>query len=190
MAALDLEHLGGKLLIAMPGIGDDRFDHAVILVCSHGPDHAMGLVLNKTIPGLSVPGLLEQLDIPCEINLPRAPVLNGGPVGRERGFVLHSDDYISLDSTLEVSDGLCLTATREILHAIGSRDSPAHAVLALGYAGWGEGQLEMELRQNVWLVADPSLDIIYGTDHDGKWQAAVQSLGISPAQLYTSSGRA
>ena len=186
----DESTLCGKLLIAMPGIGDGRFSHAVILVCSHGPDHAMGLILNKPVPGLNLPQLLDQLDVPSEIKLPPRPVLDGGPVGRDRGFVLHSDDFMSEESTLEISDGVCMTATREVLHAIASEAPPRHAVLALGYAGWGEGQLEDELSENAWLVADATPVLIYGHDHETKWAMAMDSLGIDPSRLQAAAGRA
>lgn len=186
----DDDTLCGKLLIAMPGIGDGRFSHAVILVCSHAPDHAMGLILNKPVPGLVLPELLDQLDVNSEIKLPPKPVLDGGPVGRDRGFVLHSSDFISEESTLEISDGVNLTATREVLHAIASEHAPREAVLALGYAGWGEGQLEEELSGNVWLVAEADRAIIYGHDFETKWAMALDSLGIDPSRLYTGAGRA
>lgn len=190
MGTFDADTLSGKVLIAMPGIGDGRFSQAVILLCSHAEDHAMGLILNKPVPGLVLPELLEQLDIERRITVPERPVLDGGPVGRDRGFVLHSDDFLSEDSTLEISDGICLTATREVLHAIAGPSAPRQSVLALGYAGWGEGQLEEEIAGNVWLVADASPDLIYGDEYGSKWDQALASLGIDPARLQSTAGRA
>lgn len=185
-----MDTLSGKLLIAMPGIGDPRFTQTVILLCSHGPDHAMGLVLNRPVPDLTLPDLLEQLSIPTGIALPRAPILDGGPVGRDRGFVLHSEDYYSEESTLDVAEGICLTATREILHAIGTGEAPRQCTLALGYAGWGEGQLESEIAENVWLICDADPDLVYSESFADKWQRALARLGIEASRLQSDAGHA
>jgi putative transcriptional regulator len=190
MFAPGLDTLSGKLLIAMPGIGDERFEHSVILVCSHAPDHAMGLVLNRPMTGLSVPGLLDQLEVPFTASLPPLPVLDGGPVGRDRGFVLHSEDFHSSQSTLQVGEGIFLTATREVLHAIASPTPPRQSLLALGYSGWGEGQLEDELADNAWLIADALPEIVFGADHEVKWHRALASLGITPDRLQGQAGHA
>jgi len=183
-------NLTGKILIAMPGIGDDRFASAVILVCAHAEDFVMGLVLNKPMSGVVLPDLLEQLDIPTSIDLPEFEVLEGGPVGRDRGFVLHSSDFNCEQATMHVSDNLCLTATRDALHAIASETPPERAILALGYAGWGPGQIEDELQENVWLVSDCQQQLIYDQDHKHKWTKALDHLGISPANLQPDAGHA
>lgn len=190
MFAADLDNLSGKLLIAMPGIGDERFAHSVILICSHAADHAMGLVLNRPLFGLSVSGLLDQLGVPCDIGHGHLPVLDGGPVGRDRGFVLHSGDFHSSESTLQVGDDIYLTATREVLHAIASPTPPRLSLLALGYSGWGEGQLEDELADNAWLVADAVPEIVFGADHEAKWQRALAILGVTPDRLQGQAGHA
>ncbi|MEL7129737.1 MAG: YqgE/AlgH family protein [Pseudomonadota bacterium] len=182
--------LTGKVLIAMPDIGDDRFSRSVILICAHAEDFAMGLVLNKPMQGLTLPDLLEQLDIPLTIALPDYEVLDGGPVGRDRGFVLHSEDFNCDTATMRVHDNLCLTATRDVLHAIASETPPEQAVLALGYSGWGPGQIEQELTDNAWLVCDCDADLIYAQNHAGKWQSALDKLGISPAYLQADAGHA
>lgn len=182
--------LTGKVLIAMPGIGDDRFNRAVILVCAHAEDFAMGLVLNKPMEGVTLPDLLDQLGIPVSISVPDMEVLDGGPVGRDRGFVLHSQDFNCDEATMRVGRGLCLTATRDVLHAIASNKPPARAVLALGYSGWGPGQIEAELSDNAWLVCDWDHRLIYDEAHEDKWRYALDQLGISPAFLQSDAGHA
>lgn len=182
--------LTGKVLIAMPAIGDERFERSVILICAHGEDYAMGLVLNKPMEGLTLPDMLEQLEVPTGIPLPPQLVLNGGPVGKDRGFVLHSRDRIWEDATMDISEQLCLTATRDVLHAIASEEPPNRSVLALGYAGWGPGQLEYEIAENAWLTADVTAGLVFGEDHDEKWAAALDSIGIPAGRLLGSAGRA
>jgi len=182
--------LAGQLLIAMPGIGDPRFDRAVVLICAHDESHAMGLALNRPVEGLTVPDLLQRLEIPADAQAPDNLVLVGGPVERERGFVLHTDDY-QAPSSLEVGCGVALTATREALEAMADGDGhPRRALLALGYAGWGAGQLENEIRQNVWLTCDADEALIFDADHAGKWSRALAKLGVDAALLSAASGRA
>jgi putative transcriptional regulator len=182
--------LTGKLLIAMPSIGDDRFARAVILICAHATDFAMGLVLNKPIEGVSLTDLLEQMDMEPGALTPEIDILDGGPVGRDRGFVLHSADFNCDMATMHVAPDLCLTATRDALQAIASNEPPKRAVLALGYSGWGAGQIEQELSQNTWIVCDPDPDLVYAQSHDDKWAKALDQLGISPAFLQSDAGHA
>lgn len=182
--------LTGKVLIAMPGIGDDRFNQAVILICAHAEDFAMGLILNKPMTGVTLPDLLDQLDVPMSLIVPEIDVLDGGPVGRDRGFVLHSQDFHCEQATMKVGSDMCLTATRDALHAIASDNPPEQAVLALGYAGWGPGQIELELSENAWLVCDADDHLVYEQDHTNKWVYALDQLGISPAFLQTQAGHA
>jgi len=182
--------LTGKILIAMPGIGDDRFSGAVILICAHAEDFAMGIVLNKPMSGVTLPDLLDQLEIPLRVELPEFEVLNGGPVGKDRGFVLHSEDFNCDQATMTVGENLCRTATRDALHAIASAAPPENAILALGYSGWGPGQIEAELQDNAWLVSDCVHDLIYEHDHDTKWNRALDHLGISAANLQPDAGHA
>jgi putative transcriptional regulator len=182
--------LAGKLLIAAPAIEDPRFSRAIILVCTHNADHAMGIVLNKASEEDSLPELLDQLGVDGHDAPEDAHILMGGPVGRERGFVLHSEDYDSEGATLAVCEGVCLTATRDILHAMTSDHPPERFVLALGYSGWGAGQLEMELAENVWLVGEPDVALVYDPSLDTKWSRALARIGISPDRLQISGGRA
>lgn len=189
MTSSDID-LTGKILIAMPDIGDDRFSRAVILICAHADDFAMGLVLNKPVDGLTLPELLDQLEIPVNISVPDHFVLDGGPVGRDRGFVLHSSDFSCEKATMQVGDDLNLTATRDILHAMASDDPPRRAVLALGYSGWGPGQIERELSDNAWLVADYDPALLFGEDHEDKWRYALDQMGITPAHLQSDAGHA
>ncbi len=177
------EGLAGKILIAMPGIDDDRFARTVILLCAHNDEHAMGIVLNRTMMDLTLPELLDQLNVPIQANPPTDPILLGGPVGKDRGFVLHSEDFESIGATIPVADGIRLTATKEVLHAIASEECPKKCRLALGYSGWGPHQLEAELKENIWLVTDADDEIIFDCDFDNKWEKALQKLGISSTQI-------
>ncbi|MFC6197214.1 YqgE/AlgH family protein [Ponticaulis profundi] len=177
------EGLAGKILIAMPGIDDDRFSRTVILLCAHNDEHAMGIVLNRTMMDLTLPELLDQLNVPIQANPPTDPILLGGPVGKDRGFVLHSEDFESIGATIPVADGIRLTATKEVLHAIASEECPKKCRLALGYSGWGPHQLEAELKENIWLVTDADDEIIFDCDFDNKWEKALQKLGISSTQI-------
>jgi putative transcriptional regulator len=180
----------GQLLIAMPGISDPRFERAVILVCAHDSRHAMGLAVNRPVEGLTVPDLLVRLDIKSEIKAPPDLVLMGGPVERERGFVLHTDDYRA-EHSIEVGLGLTLTATRDVLEAMAAASGrPRRSLLALGYAGWGAGQLENEIKESVWLTVEPDEALIFGADHERKWTQALSKLGVDPERLSFTAGRA
>ena len=166
----DFHSLAGRLLVAMPGISDPRFEHAVILVCAHRPDHAMGLRLDRPAPGVDLKAVLTKLETPAPDSAAERAVLVGGPVARERGFVLHTDDWLIDDASLSFGEGLAMTGTREALAAmVDPAMGPRRSVLLLGYAGWGEGQLEDELGENVWLTADADADLIFDPDYEGKW---------------------
>lgn len=181
--------LTGKLLIAMPGMGDPRFEHSVVLICAHNPEGAMGLIVNKPLPRPTFAELLEQLSIPAAAHdRPFAPVLFGGPVETGRGLVLHSPDWRG--ESMEVSPDLSMTGTRDILQAMAAGQGPARALLALGYAGWGPGQLEAEIRHNGWLTAEGDADLVLGTDHVAKWGRALGALGVDPQTLSSAAGRA
>jgi putative transcriptional regulator len=186
----DPDFLAGRLLIAMPGIDDERFERAVIYVCAHDDQHAMGITLNRPVDGLTMPDLLTRLGVTVMDSRRDDIVLMGGPVERERGFVLHTDDYASPGGTLPVAQGLSLTTSREVLAALAADGPPRKAILALGYAGWGAGQLEQELRQSIWLVGDPDQALIFGDDHEHKWSRALAGLGVSADHLSVQSGRA
>lgn len=187
--------LDDQFLIAMPGMKDDRFARAVIYICAHSDEGAMGLIINQT-QSMLFPDLLVQLGVLKEqeaIRLPDKakgfPVRNGGPVDRSRGFVLHSDDY-KVESSLPVSDQVCLTATVDILRAISAGKGPRHALMALGYAGWGAGQLESEIAENGWLTCRATKELLFDTDIDRKYDRVMASLGIDLAHLSTASGHA
>jgi putative transcriptional regulator len=185
------ESLTGRVLIAMPGIGDPRFERAVVLMCAHNREHAMGLTLNHPVEGLTVPDLLEQLGLKSSRPITCDPVLLGGPVERERGFVLHTDDYMSRGSSLAVCEGVAWTGTREVLEALCDRmRRPRRATVALGYAGWGAGQLERELADNVWLTCEPDESLLFDADHELKWTKALAKLGVAAGSLSAQSGRA
>ncbi len=184
-------YLAGRLLVAMPGIGDLRFERAVILVCVHDANHAMGLVVNRPVEGLTLSRVLKQLAVETRGPPLRNLAVMGGPVETERGFVLHTDDYPVPSTSLHMPGGLVLTATREILLALAARDTtPRCAVMALGYAGWDSGQLEHEIRENVWLTADPDESLLFGDDHEHKWGRALAKIGVSAERLSTQGGLA
>ncbi len=184
------KHLDGKLLIAMPSMGDARFERSVIYMCAHSEDGAMGLIVNKPAPDLRFSDLLEQLDMKSAGEARQIQVHFGGPVEHGRGFVLHSRDYESAESTLTVDDSFGMTATLDILEDISNGDGPKDCLLALGYAGWGPGQLESELQANGWLTCEASHDLVFNEGDGDKWQAALASLGISPSFLSAAGGTA
>lgn len=181
--------LSGQLLIAMPGIGDPRFERSLILLCAHDADHAMGIAVNRPLEGVTVPDLLERLEIETDGDVEADLVLIGGPVEVERGFVLHTDDYHA-EHSLSVEGGLALTTTREVLQAMAGPGHPRRAILALGYAGWGAGQLEREIRENVWLTVEADEALVFDDDYDTKWTRALAKLRIDPKFLSSEGGRA
>ena len=181
--------LQGRLLVAMPGIDDPQFENAVILVCTHDEDHAMGLRLDLPAPGVDLADVLEKLDAPTQ-GASGKPVLIGGPVEQERGFVLHTDDWISDDSSLRIEGGMAVTGTREALAAMHEITGPARSVLVLGYAGWDEGQLEEELSENVWLTLEADQDLIFDDDYASKWSRALTLMGVDAARLSSTGGSA
>jgi putative transcriptional regulator len=179
----------GQLLIAMPGMRDERFAKSVIYMCAHSEEGAMGLVLNQRLDSLTFAELISQLELDEKHLSKDVPVHFGGPVESGRGFVLHTSDY-QQDATLEVVNGVALTATVEILKAIAQGKGPQKCLLALGYAGWGPGQLDMEIRANGWLQVHSDSEIIFDIEPDTKWERAIQRLGIDPRMLSDDVGHA
>lgn len=186
---MDLD-LDGKLLVAMPGMGDPRFEKSVILICAHSDEGAMGLIVNKPAHDLSFSSLLDQLGIPKGDRGRDIHVHFGGPVERGRGFVLHTADYPGGPATMKIDDRFGMTATLDILEAIAQGSGPQSALLALGYAGWAPGQLESEIKDNGWLVAEAGLDLVFSPNDAGKWGAALKAMGIDPLSLSAAAGRA
>jgi putative transcriptional regulator len=187
----------GKFLIAMPSLRDGPFARSVVYMCAHREDGAMGIVINQRADEIEFSRLLVQLDIVGRAEAIRLPasaeavrVLRGGPVDTGRGFVLHSADYRAEDSTVSIGDGVCLTATLEILRAIAKGDGPSKAVLALGYAGWGSGQLESEILANGWLVSPADSRLIFDANCDDKYDRALALLGVTEAWLSSDAGHA
>ena len=179
---LDDAYLSGQLLVAMPSMTDPRFEKSVVYVCAHNSDGAMGLVVNRPIESLTFPELLEQLEIEAEECGDPIRVLFGGPVEQARGFVLHSPDYFQ-DASLIVDDNVALTATTDILRAIAEGSGPHNCLLALGYAGWGPGQLDTEIKGNGWLNVNADEALVFGLDPDDKWEGAMAKIGIDPRML-------
>lgn len=190
----DVEHmtmdLNGKMLIAMPAMGDPRFEKSVVLLCSHSGDGALGLIVNKQMPDLGFAALLDQIGIAHGPEVRRVPVHYGGPVEQGRGFVLHDDGWRASNGTLDVPGGLAMTATQEVLVALAQGQGPARALMALGYAGWGPGQLEQEIARNDWLTSDAAADLIFAPDNGAKWAAALARMRIDPLTLSAVAGRA
>jgi len=190
-------YLDGQMLIAMPAMNDERFARTLIYVCAHSSDGAMGIVVNQPAANIRFPDLLVQLDvIPASerIELPTqaegVKVLKGGPMETGRGFVLHSADYFIENSTLPIDEGICLTATLDILKAIARGSGPASAILALGYAGWAPGQLEHEIQENGWLHCAADSELVFGTDIDSKYDKALRKIGIELGMLSSEAGHA
>jgi putative transcriptional regulator len=189
--------LDGQLLIAMPLMSDPRFARSVVYLCAHSEEGAMGLIINQRAPHISFPDLLERLGIVrSETEDDRSrDILSksihvGGPVETGRGFVLHSSDYFANDSTLPIEDGVCLTATIDILKAIAAGEGPDQAILALGYAGWSPGQLENEIQANGWLNCPADPDLIFDPDVESKYTRAFAKIGIDPSHLVSDAGHA
>lgn len=190
MARAAPHSLVGKLLLATPQMGDPRFERAVIFICAHDKNGAMGLVLNHVIPNFGFKNLLEQLGV--ETSRDKAielPVMMGGPVEPARGFLLHGKDY-RLKDTVEVNKDFSITATLDCLKSVAEGEGPEEKLFLLGYAGWGEGQLESELKDNAWLVADADEHLVFETDTPQLWNKAIETLGIQASFLTSHSGTA
>ncbi|WP_224816195.1 YqgE/AlgH family protein [Hasllibacter sp. MH4015] len=192
MAMPDLSvDLTGKLLIAMPAMEDPRFAGAVVFVCAHAPSQSMGLIVNKVMEDITFAEMMEQLEISRRGAIPRVPVCFGGPVEMQRGFVLHSSDYRARgEEGMRIDHRFSMTGTLEILEDIAAAKGPHRAILALGYAGWGEGQLDAEIQRNDWLTVDATPELVFDLPMERKWNAAVESLGINPLMLSSEAGHA
>jgi putative transcriptional regulator len=190
-------YLDGQMLIAMPTMRDERFARTLIYICAHSSEGAMGIVVNQPAANVNFADLLVQLEVIKDADLIQLPrragavqVLKGGPVEPGRGFVLHSSDFFIENSTLPIDDGICLTATLDVLKAIAKGDGPNSALLALGYAGWAPGQLETEIQENGWLHCSADPDLIFGDDLGHKYERALRKLGIHAGMLSSEAGHA
>ncbi|MEO8758141.1 MAG: YqgE/AlgH family protein [Devosia sp.] len=189
--------LKGQFLVAMPGMGDERFHESVIYVVGHGDEGAMGLIVNQSVEDMRFVDILEELGLGEKTEIIRLPstvrdreVLRGGPVQRGRGFVLHSPDYFREGNSYVVNDEICLTATLDILKAMAFNHQPADAVFALGYCGWAPGQLENEIALNGWLTVPFSRDLLFGSPLHDRYDMALGQLGITRATLSGAAGHA
>lgn len=186
---MEQSNLTNHLLIAMPNLADPNFSHTVTYICEHSEKGAMGLVINRPID-IHVAEILEQMEIPVsEPGAGEAPVYLGGPVEEQRGFVLHSSDS-EWDSTLRINDQVSVTTSRDILEAMARGEGPEQALVALGYAGWGPGQLEQEILDNSWLSAPADQSILFTLPPARRWQAAAELLGVDLNRLSSESGHA
>lgn len=184
-------YLTGQLLVAMPGMTDERFEKAVIYMCVHSLDEgAMGLIVNKPLPDVRFGDILNNLNIkPLSNSCTRVQVHRGGPVQTQLGFILHSGDY-QRDGTLAVTSEICLSTTTEILKAIADGTGPQKNLMALGYAGWDSRQLDEEIKRNAWLNVPADADLLFSTDYAAKWDKAIAKLGIASHQLSGIAGHA
>lgn len=181
--------LSGQLIAAMPGLPDPNFSGTLSLICEHDENGAIGFVINQPTT-ITLTDVFEQLEIPFDSDLENARVLCGGPVSNERGFVLHRKDGQNWQSTLDVSDDVGITASKDIIEALANNKAPQGATLILGYAGWGEGQLEKEMKENTWLNLPASDQILFGADYDDRLDLATSAAGINFSRLSTSHGSA
>jgi putative transcriptional regulator len=181
--------LSGQLLVAMPSLSEPPFAQSVIYMCAHSPDGAMGLVVNRPVENLSFDDLLRQLGIEPVPPARRIQVQAGGPVEQVRGFVLHTADWLQ-EGSLRVNDAMALTASIDVLREIARGRGPRRCLLALGYAGWGPGQLDREIAENSWLSVAADEALIFGEDFAAKWRLALAKLGIDPLLLSGAAGRA
>ena len=199
LPSIELNYLGGSVdlknhfLIAMPSMKDPFFQRSVIYICEHDSEGTMGLRINETVP-ISLKGMLEQieLDNPSPIVFPQTltqPVLNGGPVSDDRGFVLHSEKD-TYTSSIQVTDELYVTTSKDILATLGTEAQPKKYLVALGYSGWDAGQLEQELSENTWLTLEADPSVIFDTPIPDRWRKAIEILGINPANLSSEVGHA
>jgi len=187
--------LSGQLLIAMPGMAESNFSRTVVYVCAHSKEGAMGIVLNQLQTAV-LPDLLRQIGVAGSMDAGFLPeslrslrIRNGGPVEQGRGFVLHSDDYIC-ESTVRIADNVCLTATVDVLHALGKGMGPANVLVALGYAGWGPGQLEAEINANDWLTGIATHSLLFDSDADDQYERSLAHIGVDPHRLVRQAGHA
>lgn len=193
-----MDSLKGQFLVAMPGMGDERFQETVIYLVGHGDDEgAMGLVVNQSLEDMRFSDILEELKLGEHDEIIQLPddvrerqVLRGGPVQRSRGFVLHSPDYFRQDNSYTVSEEVCLTATLDVLKAIAFKNTPADALFALGYCGWSPGQLEGEIKSNGWLTVPFSRELLFDAPIEARYEAALGQLGITRASLSGIAGNA
>ncbi len=189
----DTTYLNGQLLLAMPSIGDQRFERAAVYICAHDAKGAMGIVINHVMEGLEFGSLLKDLEIQSTITLPKRfehlPVRRGGPVDTARGFLIHSQDFKQPD-TIEVQDNIFVTGTIDALTSLTEATAPQKALFALGYAGWQEGQLEHEVRQNAWLTLPATPELVFSDNYEAVWNRALSAIGVTPAQLSALSGNA
>jgi putative transcriptional regulator len=184
------QDLSGQLLIAMPGIGDPRFERSVVLICQHSAEGAMGLMINRTIPKLTYLELLYQLTLSASDTIQNRPIYTGGPTENGRGFVIHSEDFTLADGSRRIGDGLALTASIDILQEMAKGGGPKRSLICLGYASWQSEQLEAEILGNVWLQIPATPTLVFSTPNDQKWPQALALLGIDIAMLSQQAGHA
>jgi putative transcriptional regulator len=190
-----MDSLKGQFLVAMPSMGDERFQDAVVYLVGHGEEGAMGLVVNQSVEDMRFTDILEELQlgekealIELSDSVKNRQVLRGGPVQTSRGFVLHSPDYFRAGNSYVVNDEICLTATLDILKAVAFEESPAESLFALGYCGWSPGQLEQEIQGNGWLTVPFSRELLFGLPIEARYDAALGRLGITRASLSATAG--
>jgi putative transcriptional regulator len=189
LANREADRLTGQILVAMPSLTDPNFAQSVILVCAHSAEGAMGIILNRALERPSFEGLLQQLDISPVPPQREIRLCAGGPVENVRGFVLHTSDWM-VENTLRVDEGLGLTTSLDVLKAVAEGQGPRECLLALGYAGWGPGQLDAEFGNNSWLSVPADEALVFDADNETRWRRAMQKLHVDPALLSPTAGHA
>ena len=191
MSKMESPFLSGKLIIAMPTMSDPRFKRSVVCICAHNEDGAIGIIINKIIESLSFSKIIKQLKLKKnKVKRDHSePIYFGGPVETERGFILHTADYFSENST-PINTQISMTASTEILQALIDGNGPNKSIIALGYAGWGPGQLDTEIQSNAWLSVQSDPELIFSDKTSDKWDMALEKIGVDPALLSTEFGRA
>lgn len=182
-------YLSGKVLVSMPFVCDSRFAQKVIYICGHDDKGAIGLIINKTLDNFSFQDLLQQLDLAQNYSGKKVNMYYGGPVEVNRGFVLHSNDYFS-ESTIMVDENFFITSTLDILRNLAQGKGPQKHLLALGYVGWSEGQLEQEIQDNIWIISQPTDEVLFNCSTELKWKSSFLQIGIDPNLISLDSGRA
>ena len=178
-----------QLLIAMPGMADPNFSSTVTLICEHNDDGALGIIINRPL-NLKLSGLFEQLSVDdADPDVASNPVMAGGPVGTERGFVLHGKNH-TFENTLSVSDDIQLTLSRDVIDAMATGEGPEKSLVAIGYAGWEPGQLEEEMLANAWLNVDATPELVFDTPFEDRWNSAARLLGVDISSISPDAGHA
>lgn len=182
-------YFGGKFLVAVPTMKDEQFGRSLVYLVEHSKEGAMGLIVNKPLKNQNFSRLCSHLDVEMQQSQ-NIPLVFGGPVEKQRGFVLHSNDYGDIQHCKALPHGLALSSTKNVITDLAQGQGPSHAIVAMGFSGWSDGQLECEIARNDWIIVDADPNLIFSADHDDKWELALKQSGIDPRLLSTMAGHA